>query len=419
MPQQAADAQRGQNQNAPPQLRQNINASYNYSHSAADQRNIFLPLGGATQSDGNAVSAGYTIGYGRISNNASVTWNRLNAATRNYFTDTANNPSATIGLNVPNQSGGFADPRFYNGLANFSFSQFSGLSNTTPSQTINQTISFTDFVAWRKKKHNMRFGFDIRRVHNDQIGGNNPLGSYSFTGYATADAADKLSGTAGLTSGSSFADFLLGLPQTTSIQAGLYKDYLRENVYDWYVQDDFRLAANLTLNYGLRYEYFGPYSEKNNRLVNLTGVSRTTPVTSGVNCVAPTAISFNTPAGAVNCAAGSASLVNPDRSMYAPRFGFAYKPPQKIKAFKDVVVRGGYGINYNTGAYASFAQSLSHPAAVLCHADEYADLGLHDDHASDTDGDSVHVDPGEGVWMLRLCMRSRITMRSIRTTGSA
>jgi hypothetical protein len=347
---------RGGNTNAPPSLRQNINLSYNYSHSASDQRNIFLPLGGATETDGNALNAGYTIGYGRLSNNASVTWNRSNAETRNYFTSTTNDPSTTFNLGVPNASGGFADPNFYNGLPSFSFSGFTGLSNTTPSGTINQTISFSDFVSWRHKKHNMRFGFDIRRVHADEIGGNNALGSYTFTGYATANPADQVNGTGGQSSGSGFADFLLGLPTSTSLQAGLYKIYLRENVYDWYVTDDFRVASNWTLNYGLRYEYFGPYSEKNGRLVNLTGVS-SSGITS-IGCTTPNGIAYS---ATVNCtAAGSASLVNPDHTMYAPRFGFAYRPKFATKLTKDMVVRGGYGINYNTGQYARFAQSLSH-----------------------------------------------------------
>ncbi len=40
-------------------------------------------------------------------------------------------------------------------------------------------------------------------------------------------------------------------------------------MYDWYAQDDWRVLPGLTLNFGLRYEYFSPYVEKNNRLVNL------------------------------------------------------------------------------------------------------------------------------------------------------
>ncbi len=351
---------RGQNNtNTKPTLRQNINASYNYSHSASDLRNIFLPLGGASESDGNAVTVGYTIGYGRLSNNASVTWNRLDSKVRNYFTDTPNNPNATSGLNIPSQTGGFADPGFYNGLATIGITNYGGISNQTPSQTINQTISFSDFVSWRHKKHNMRYGLDIRRVHNDEIGGNNPLGRYSFTGYATESPSDQVSSDSAVsnpvTTGSGFADFLLGLPQSTSIQAGLYKIYLRENVYDWYVTDDYRVAAGLTLNYGLRYEYFAPYTEKNNRLVNLDHNANFT----AVDTVMP---------GATSAFEGkyNSSVVNPDRTMFAPRIGLAYRPPQKIKAFKDVVVRGGYGINYNTGMFTAFAQSLSHqvPFAV-------------------------------------------------------
>ena len=259
----------GGNTNAPPSLRQNINIGYNYSHSASDQRNIFLPLGGATESGGNGLNVGYTIGYGRLSNNATLNWNRLNAEVRNYFTNTSTNPSEQAGLNIPNNSGGFADPNFYNGLPHFNISNYTPLSNTTPSQLINQTISFSDFLSWRHKQHNLRFGFDVRRVHADSIGGNNPLGSFTFTGYATAAPSDQVLSQAGTNSGNAFADFLLGLPNSTSIQAGLYKTYLRENVYDWYVMDDYRLKSNLTLNYSLRYEYFGPYSEKNNRLVNL------------------------------------------------------------------------------------------------------------------------------------------------------
>jgi hypothetical protein len=345
---------RGQNQNAPPQLRQTINASYNYSHSAADNRNIFLALGGTTESDGNALSAGYTVGYGRLSNNATLTWNRLDSKVKNDFTDTATNPSTLAGLSVPNRAGGFADPNFYNGLATISITNYGGLSNQTPSQTTNQTISFSDFVSWRHKKHNMRYGFDIRRVHNDQIGGSNPLGRYNFTGYATETPSDQ-TGATSTGSGSGFADFLLGLPQSTSIQAGLYKIYLRENVYDWYVQDDFRVAPGLTLNYGLRYEYFAPYTEKNNRLVNLDH----NPNFTAVDTVMPGGNS--TYQGKYN-----SSVVNPDRTMYAPRIGVAYVPPKKHKLFQSVVVRGGYAINYNTGMYTAFAQSLSHqvPFAV-------------------------------------------------------
>jgi len=338
----------GGNPNAPQPLRQSINAGFNYSHAAQDVRNIFLPLGGTNQTTGYSVNFGYTVGRGRLSNNASVTWNRSRSQSRNYFTDTALNPTAQAGITVPNQAGQFAEPLFYNGVPRVSITNFAGLSNSTPSQTINQTISFSDFVSWRYKKHNLRFGGDIRRVHADSIGGNNPLGSFSFTGFATESPADRNATATGATqqatTGSGFADFLLGFPTQTSIQAGTNKIYLRDNVYDWYVQDDYRVLANVTLNYGLRYEYFGPYTEKNNRLVNLDHNADFTVV----DPVMP---------GGTGTYLGKypKSLVNPDRTMYSPRFGIAYRP----KFTKNTVIRGGYGINYNTGQFATFAHSLS------------------------------------------------------------
>ncbi len=201
-------------------------------------------------------------------------------------------------------------------------------------------------MAWRHKKHNFRFGGDIRRVHADTIGGNDPLGSYTFSGYATSNPADQVAGYGGINSGSGFADFLLGLPLSTSIQAGAYKTYLRENVYDWYAVDDYRVKSNVTLNYSLRYEYFGPYTEKNNRLVNLDHNSSFTAIST----VLPNAT--GTYSGQYN-----SSLVNPDYTMYSPRLGVAWSP--KYSFTKNLVVRAGYGVNYNTGQYAQFAQKLS------------------------------------------------------------
>ena len=352
-----ARGQRGQNGNAPPVLRQSINAAYNYMHSANDNRNIFLALGGANSSDGHGLNVGYSINYGRLSNNASVNWNRSNSRTRNYFTDTSNNPTSTAQICVPNGSTSasactassgtsFADPNFYNGLPSIGISNFAGFNNQAPSQSVSQTISLSDSIGWRHKKHNFRFGGDFRRVHADSIGGNNPLGSFQFSGYATESKADQQNTGTQATTGSGFADFLLGRPTQTTLQAGLNKVYLRESVYDLFAQDDFRVLPNITLNFGLRYEYFGPYSEKNNHLVNLdhnADFTLVAPVFPGGN--GPYQGQYPT------------GLVNPDRTMFAPRIGIAWSP--KFKYTKNTVVRTGYGINYNTGQFASFARALS------------------------------------------------------------
>ena len=345
---------RRQQANGPKTLRQNINFNGSYSHSASDTPNVFLPLGGASETDGYGVTAGYTVGYGRLNNNASLNWNRSHAMTRNYFTNTPVNPAGDAGISVPSQVGVGAFPNFYNGLPAITITNFSSLTDATPRDAINQTISFSDFVSWSHKKHNMRFGLDVRRVHADVLGGGgtggNPLGTFVFSDYATLSPADRAAVDAGSTaqptSGAGFADFLIGKPQQTKIQAGMNKIYLRANVYDWYAQDDFRVLPSLTLNYGLRYEYFSPYVEKNNRLVNLdhnadfTGVATVLPGASG-----PYSGEF------------PRSLVNPDRTLYSPRLGVAWRP--KYAFAKNTVVRAGYGINYNTGQFATFGQSLA------------------------------------------------------------
>jgi hypothetical protein len=344
---------RRQAANAPKTPRQNINFNGSYSHTAADNRNIFLPLGGKTETNGYGVTAGYTVGYGRFTNNASINWNRSHTTLTNYFTNLSD-PLVGTGISIPKPVIG-SDPGIYHGRPSVIITNFTGLRHALPSDLINHTISFSDFVSYSHKKHNMRFGFDIRRVHADSIGGTNVVGAFTFTGYATQNPATVSACTPSSTvscpiqppSGYGFADFLLGRPQQSTIQAAQEKTYLRANVFDWYAQDDWRVRSNLTLNFGLRYEYFSPYVEKDNRLVNLDHNSDFTQVLP----VCPVAVP-----GA--CAAGSPrSLVNPDRNMFSPRVGFAYRPKQKI--FKETVIRGGYGINYNTGQYSSFASQLS------------------------------------------------------------
>src|SRR6202034_1913735 len=90
--------------------------------------------------------------------------------------------------------------------------------------------------------------------------------------------------------GFDFADFLLGLPQQTSAQYGANNYHFRGNSWDLYGQDEWKLRGNLTLNLGVRYEYISPYSEINNRIVNLDlspGVLSLTGGTPAVTLVFP------------------------------------------------------------------------------------------------------------------------------------
>ena len=142
------------------------------------------------------------------------------------------------GLRVPN------DVPLNYGLPSISLSQLNGLSQTQPSFSISQTISASEVLSWIHGKHNMRFGGDYRRVHRDFLAGSNATGNFTFTGLFTEDAAGDAS------TGSSLADFLLGLPQSTTLNSSLQKSYLRDNVFDAFAHG--RLAGDVVADAELR-----------------------------------------------------------------------------------------------------------------------------------------------------------------------
>jgi trimeric autotransporter adhesin len=319
-------------------LRQNVNLNFNYTHNASDNVTIFPQLGGKTFSNGYSLQTGYTIGYGRLTNNFSVGWNRSDGETTNFFTN-SQDIATQLGIHDFSGQAITSNPLNY-GLPNIVLSQFTGLSETQPSVRIQQTISFSESSSWRHGKHNFRFGADYRRIHLDMLSSPNTTGTFYFTGYNTQNpnTRNQTSGQTSSTvsSGSDFADLLLGLPQETTIQAPLQKAYTRANAWDIFAQDDFRARSNLTLLYGLRYEYFSPYAEKYDHLAMLQPLNNFTSVTS----VLPNAPGF------------PHTLIYPYRLGFSPRLGFA------LRAMKDTVIRGGYGINYTNAQYGTIIRSL-------------------------------------------------------------
>jgi len=319
---------RGRRSQPPQGLRQSVNFNYNWSHGAQDNINIFPGLGGKGSTDSNSLQAGYTIGYNKLTSIFNASWNRNDAQTTNYFTN---------GIDIATQNGilgpgGDAlntSPLNY-GLPNISLSQFTGLNEQQPDFVLSQTISLSETLSWIHGKHNLRFGGDYRRVHRDFLGSSNSTGTFYFTGYY---------------SGSALGDFLLGEPQETSIDSAVSKAYLRDNVIDAFATDDWRATSNLTVVYGLRYEFYAPYSEKYSRLAFVD----TDPL-------AHFAHADEVQAGGVGPFSGALpdSLVFPFRTAFAPRVGFALRLP------RQTVIRSGFGMNYSVGQYATFATAMAH-----------------------------------------------------------
>src|SRR3984885_6051835 len=319
-----------------PHLTQSTTGNFNYSHAASDLLNIFPGLGGKSQTHQYSLQTGYTVSKNHLTDILNLNWNRTNSQTSNYFTNTTD-AASQIGL------GGLPTNPLLYGLPDITLNQFTSISEQQPTFQVNQTIALSNTTAWIHKKHNIRFGGDLRRVHLDLLGQTNSTGTYIFTGLYTeapGTSAETASGTA--TTGSSLADLLLGMPQQTSLQAPYQKSYLRENTYDAYVQDDWRALANFTVNFGIRYEYFSPYAEKYDRLATLdTGNDFASVATVTPNSIGPFSGKY------------PRTLVYPERNNFSPRIGLAWRP------IKDTVIRTGYGINYANGQYVKFVQDFA------------------------------------------------------------
>jgi len=328
---------RNQNQG----LRQSINFNYNWSDSASDNVNMFPQLGGKSRSSSDSVQGGYTVGYHKVTNILNASWNRSNSQTTNFFTS-GTDIATQLGILGPGGAALNANPLDY-GLPSVTVGSIAGLGQQQPSFSVSQTISATETFSWIHGKHNLRFGGDYRRVHRDFLGGSNSTGNFTFSGKFTEDANKDA------TTGTALADLLLGLPQETTIDVASSKSYLRDNVWDAYAQDDWRVRANLTLNYGVRYEFFAPYTEKHghlafvdtNRYQNFTG---TTEVQAG----GTGPFSGKLPN----------SLVHAFPTAFQPRLGMALRLP------KQTVVRAGYGMNFTVGSYGSFASTMARQPMV-------------------------------------------------------
>jgi len=302
---------------------QNINFVLNYSRSNNQTIGAFPSLNGTTGTQGLNAGAGYSYNKGKLFSLLRFNYNHLHTSTSNLYAF-INDIEQTAGIMHVSTN------PFDWGLPQLNFSDLQGVSDPSARRVLNQTYTLSETLGWSHKKHTFRFGGDYRRILQSLRSDQNARGSFTFTGYAT---------------GNDFADFLLGLPQLTSIQSGTTAYNFRSNSFDLFAQDEWKISANFTANFGLRYEYQGPFTEADGRIVNLLvapGLSSVTPVCASVVVgTACSAISYPT------------SLIQPDRNNFAPRIGLAWK------LSKRVIVRAGYGWNYNLAQYAALIQQLA------------------------------------------------------------
>jgi len=253
----------------------------------------------------------------------------------------------------------------FNGLPDLNITGFSGL-NTDRGNGVNEnnTYQWNNNTTWTVGRHTMKFGFDIRKIKAVSplgfLSGDN-YGYYNFSGAFT---------------GAPFADFLLGIPHDTSIDNVTHDNFGLSMQYGIYAQDSFRVTSQLTLEYGLRWEYHPGYTDQYGNIGNFDpGVAKSGLVVypNGAESTlskgflqsfnaCPTYNSTEGPsANGAPCTpvfdASHAHLPQGLRTAptrVVPRFGFAYRPFSNDKT----VVRGGFGM-YDTPSMGSIYYALT------------------------------------------------------------
>jgi trimeric autotransporter adhesin len=312
----------------------NLSFGINYQRNQTGDLEPFPTVGGNTHTNGYAANVGWAVSKGKLSNQLRFTWNRSRSHIGNFY---ANVTDVAGAAGITGVSDGPSVPENW-GVPNLAFSHYTGLNDISPSQTDSQTFTLSESLGWVRGKHHLHFGGDYRWINNKAYASSNPRGTFTFTGSSTSN---YLNGVAVPGTGYDFADFLLGYAQQTSVAYSSVHDQYMGDSYDLFVQDDWRPRGNLTLNYGLRYEFISPFHEANNYLANLLAQFDPEGNFAGVTVVSP------------NGAYGR-TLMYPQRENFAPRIGIAWKP-----FGNKTVVRAGYGINYNLGIYTSIVQKLA------------------------------------------------------------
>jgi hypothetical protein len=190
------------------------------------------------------------------------------------------------------------------------FDNLGATAFSIPRGRTSQSFQILDNFTWSKGRHTIKLGGEYRRAAIDSFNDNLERGGIVF---APGNGLDPDPGTDIL------AAYYLGLDSFTLANAGNTQRSTSNNGVSFFAQDDFRVRHDLTLNLGLRWEFFGPLSEAHNILANLGSDGNLAMVgTDGVS-----------------------DAYKKDWNNFGPRLGFAWS------ALPNTVIRGSYGVYYD------------------------------------------------------------------------
>lgn len=248
---------------------------------------------------------------------------------------------ATIGLPVPED----LEPEL-RGLPRVTIQNYFplGQGSYTPREQEIWDVQMTGRLSWIRRSHTIKAGFDTSRTYYDQPQYNNVRGSFRFGRRFTRH---------------SIGDLLLGRLQSVSRRVQTTFNELRSLGFGVYVNDDWKVTRDLTLNLGLRYEVELPPYDANDRLstyepaLNMVVLAGDHSLPNLDELLAKHGMADRTVL-ARDVGMGR-QLIDPDLNNFSPRVGFAWRP------FGDNrhVFRGGYGIFYQGYLFGPVRQQLA------------------------------------------------------------
>jgi hypothetical protein len=201
-----------------------------------------------------------------------------------------------------------------------------GGSTYKPYNVLDENYQITDAFTWtRLARHEIKFGGDLHLLNSHPNFSLFPTGFDYFESFGYAETSNfyytNIPGAYNWAGGSDLADLVLGLPTDVYIGLQLSDPHTKSWNLDWYVQDAYKPISKLTLNYGLRYEFYAPWTEANNFMSNYD-------LASGKILLA-------------GRGGNSVSLMQSRKNDLSPRFGVAYQANEKT------VLRAGGAIFFS------------------------------------------------------------------------
>ncbi len=209
-----------------------------------------------------------------------------------------------------------------------------GEATNLPQDRHDNTFEWSDSLSWTTGRHTIKFGAEIRRFGENFLFDSSARGTVNFTPFFSAQTATTSSGVVNAVggTGNAIADMLLGAVDTASVSrsfAGINANTvagLRQTSTNLFIQDDYRILPNLTLNVGIRWEYNAPTTDKYDHLATFDPTfPNSTPLPD---------LRVST--------AQTPNIYNSSWKEFSPRFGVAWTP-----FGQKTVIRSGYGVYWD------------------------------------------------------------------------